>query len=505
MPALSLNGVPVTQTIPSPATDSVPTTSARDATRRSGLVIGILAVSTFVVILNETIMGVALPTLMVDLNITASTAQWLTTGFLLTMAVVIPITGFLMQRFRTRQIYIAAMTLFSVGTLLAAVAPGFTVLLLGRIVQAMGTAIMLPLLMATAIALVPANRRGRTMGTISIVIAVAPAVGPTISGLILSVLSWRWMFIIVLPIALIALAIGAVKMLNVGETSKPRLDALSIVLSALGFGGVLYALSSLGEGASHEQAISPVVPAVVGVVALVLFVLRQFSLTRRSTPLLDLRAFGTRNFTFSIIMIAAASLVLFGSLIVLPMYLQSVLDINSLATGLLLLPGGLAMGLFSPIVGRLYDRVGPRGLLPIGAIVMSVALWFMASVLTVDTPVWMILIPHILLNIGLSFTFTPLFSAGLGSLDAHLYADGSAILNTVQQVMGGVGTALFITVMSTAAAGPLADGASTEAADAAGVHAAFLIGGVISLISIVISFFVRRPATTGNQAPITVH
>lgn len=262
---------------------------------RVGLVLGILVVSTFVVILNETIMGVAMPTLMIDLDISAATAQWLTTGFLLTMAVVIPITGFLIQRFHTRQIYLAAMSLFSLRTLIAALAPGFGVLLVGRIIQASGTAIMIQLLMATAMALVPAGRRARTMGTFSIVIAIAPAIGPTTSGLILSTLNWRFLFIVVLPIALVALAIGAAKMTNVSEPRKVPLDVLSIVHSALGFGGLVYALSALGEGGEHEQTVPPIIPAVIGVVALVLFILRQVSLSRRSSPLLDLRTFARKT------------------------------------------------------------------------------------------------------------------------------------------------------------------------------------------------------------------
>jgi len=429
----------------------------------------------------------------------------LTTGFRLTMAVVIPVTGYLMQRFPTRQIYLLAMSLFVTGTLLAAIAPGFPILLVARIVQACGTAIMLPLLMTTVMTLVPPDQRGRTMGNISIVIAVAPAIGPTLSGIILNVLSWRFMFILVLPIALAALVIGALKMANVTEPRRVPLDVLSVMLSALAFGGLLYALSAVGEGSSHEQAISPIVPAVIGTIALVLFILRQMRLARVSTPLLDLRTFATPNFTYAIVLIALASLVLFGSLIVLPIYMQTVLGLSTLTTGLLLLPGGLAMGLLAPIVGRLYDRVGPRPLLPVGAVIISVALWTMTAVLGADTPAFMVPIMHVLLFTGLAFTFTPLFSAGLGALPRNLYSHGAAILNTVQQVMGGVGTALFVTLMAASAAGPLAAGASVAVANAAGVHTAFLAGGIISLAGIIASFFVRRPPVAEDAGPILAH
>jgi DHA2 family lincomycin resistance protein-like MFS transporter len=494
----------VTQSPPITPSTSVRTGSEgdpREHVSRNRLVLGILIVSTFVVILNETIMSVALPTLMVDLNITAATAQWLTTGFLLTMAVVIPITGFLLQRFHTRPIFVLAMSLFTAGTLLAALAPGFEFLLAARVIQASGTAIMLPLLMTTALNLVPANRRGRTMGSISIVIAVAPAIGPTVSGLILSVLSWRFMFLLVLPIAVVALIVGALKIANITNPRRVPLDVLSVILSALGFGGLLYALSAVGEGGSHEQPVSPLIPALAGAAALLWFVLRQVRLARSSSPLLDLRTFKTRNFTVSIVIIALASLVLFGSLIVLPIYMQTVLGLDTLTTGLLLLPGGLAMGLLAPIVGRLYDRIGPRPLLPVGVIVISLALCIMAAVLGTDTPTFMIPVVHVLLNIGLAFTFTPLFSAGLGSLPSELYSHGTAILNTIQQVMGGAGTALFVTLMAAGAAAPLAAGASDATANAAGVHTAFLVGAGISLVGIIASFFIRRPRSPTARPP----
>lgn len=203
----------------SPETDRTPDEQLAPGSK---LLIGILVIAAFVMILNETIMSVALPTLMVDLEITATTAQWLTTGFLLTMAVVIPVTGYLFQRFTLRQVFVTAMTLFTVGTLLAASAPGFELLLLGRITQASGTAIMLPLLMTTVLTVVPAHKRGAMMGVISIVIAVAPAVGPTISGVILDSLNWRWMFWLVLPIALVAFGIGTTLVKNVPRRDGPR-------------------------------------------------------------------------------------------------------------------------------------------------------------------------------------------------------------------------------------------------------------------------------------------
>ncbi|NMD62229.1 MFS transporter [Rhodococcus sp. ACPA4] len=465
-----------------------------DLDRGSKLLITVLVVAAFVMILNETIMSVALPRLMVDLDITASTAQWLTTGFMLTMAVVIPTTGYLFQRFTLRQVFAAAMTLFSVGTLLAASAPGFELLLAGRVIQAGGTAIMLPLLMTTVLRVVPAHKRGAMMGVISIVIAVAPAIGPTLSGVILRSLDWRWMFWLVLPIALVAFAIGSALVKNLTTTGAAPFDGLSVVLSALAFGGIVYGLGSLGHSAEGSGV--PVwVPLVVGVVALVVFVLRQLSRQEDGRALLDMRPFLTPTFSIGLAMLAISMMALFGALILLPLYLQNVLGLDTLKTGLLLLPGGLLMGILAPFVGRVFDRVGPRPLVIPGVVVVSAALWLM-TLLDTETGLPMVVGIHSMLMVGLALVMTPLMTSSLGSVPSELYSHGSAIFNTGQQLAGAAGTALFVTIMSNTAASQLADGATDIAAQQSGIHTAFMWGGVISLIAVAGSFFIRKPAVT---------
>lgn len=284
-------------------------------------------------------------------------------------------------------------------------------------------------------------------------------------------------------------------MKNVTVPRKVPLDVLSVILSAFAFAGLLYGLSSVGEAASGSpQPVPPLVPVIVGVVALALFILRQTRLARSSAPLLDLRTFLSRTFSISIAMIAVSSIALFGSLIILPIYLQTVLHVSTLATGLLLLPGGVIMGVLSPVVGRLYDRIGPTALLVVGSILVSAALWSMAMFLRQGTPLYVIPIVHIVLSVGLAFTFTPLFTASLGAVRPDLYSHGSAILNTVQQVSAGVGTALFVTLLSTGAAAAVTHGSSAVASTASGVQTAFFAGAIISLFAIVAAFFVRKPA-----------
>nr|WP_155838618.1 MDR family MFS transporter [Arthrobacter castelli] len=475
------------------------TAGASDIPRRNKRVIQLLLASAFVVILNETIMSVALRELMVDLSITARTAQWLTTAFMLTMAVVIPITGFLLQRFHTRPVFLTAMSLFSTGTLIAALAPGFGVLLLARIVQASGTAIMMPLLMTTLMTLVPADRRGKTMGNVSIVISVAPAIGPTISGIILSTLSWRWMFVLVLPIALTMLFIGYRRVENVTEPKKLPIDVGSVVLSAFGFGGLLYGLSQIGSDSGPAESSAPMwISLAVGAVALVSFVLRQRLLQRNDRALLDLRTFRSPVFRISVTLMMVMMSSLFGVIILLPIYMQQVLGLPPIEVGLMLLPGGLTMGLLAPTVGRLYDRFGPRPLVVPGTILVSSVLWVLSTVTETTTSAQLIA-AHVVLSLGLAFLFTPLFSSSLGSLPPHLYSHGSAIVGTVQQVSAAIGTALFVTVMSIGAANLRTEGVAEDIAVAGGVRAAFMTGAIISLFAIVAAFFIRKPAEPASD------
>lgn len=482
---------------------SLPHASDGGASARDNRVIWLLLGAAFVVILNETIMGVAIPHLMDDLHITAVAAQWLTTGFMLTMAVVIPITGFLLQRFHTRSIFITAMSLFSLGTLTAAAAPGFEVLLVARVIQASGTAIMMPLLMTTIMTLVAPHARGRMMGRVSIVMSLAPAIGPSLSGLILSTLNWRWMFIVVLPIAIVMLLVGMKWMLNVSEPRPARVDLLSVMLSAFGFGGLVYGLSQIGAGgqgsspadiAAQNMATTSMWLALsVGALSLVIFVLRQISLQRSDRALLDLRVFRSLNFSLSMVQMAVLTASFFGSIILTPLYLQHVLGMTALESGLIVLPGALIMGLLGPIVGRIYDARGARVLLVPGAIISSASLWTFTTVTETTSP-FFIMGLQVVLSLGLALSFTPLFTASLGSLEPRFYSYGSAIVGTVQQVAGAAGIALFVTLMSSLATSELAAGVSNVAAQAAGVRGAYTIGAVLSLLTIIGAFVVRKPA-----------
>lgn len=319
------------------------------------------------------------------------------------------------------------------------------------------------------------------MGNITIAISVAPAIGPTISGLILQFLPWRFIFVLVLPVALAALVYGSRRLVDIGTPGRPKLDVVSVILSMLGFGGVVYGLSQLGQGASGPGL--AVACLVVGLIALLLFGFRQRRLARGGSPLLDLRPFSYRMFSLSLALLCIAMLSLFGVVILLPIYLQTVRGIGSLPTGLILLPGGLAMGLLGPVVGRAFDRYGPQALTVSGAILLATALWRFSRI-DADTPIPGLVGLHVMLSIGLALVFTPCFTAALNPLPPSLYSHGSAILATLQQVSGAAGTALLVAIMASRSLRLTSQGVDRLTALNSGIQAAFTVGALISLAAL---------------------
>ncbi|MFD3166855.1 MDR family MFS transporter [Herpetosiphon sp. NSE202] len=470
--------------------------ASSNATSEKGIILTLL-IATFVVILNETIMGVALPRLQTEFQVEASTVQWLTTAYLLVMAVLIPTTGFLIQRFSTRTLFLTAMSLFSFGTITAAAAQGFEVLLVGRIFQASGTALMLPLLMTVILVLVPMERRGAMMSTASMVISVAPAIGPAISGLIMQALSWRFMFIFVVPIALGVLAYGYLRLVNVGKLQPASLDIASIVIAAVGFGGLVYGFSRAGEPGSSIS--DPLVLGLIGigVLGIALFAWRQ---TRLASPLLDLRVFRFPMFTLSVVMMMVVMVTLFASAILLPFYFQEIRHFNTLQTGLFLLPGGALMGLSGLFVGRIFDRSGPRVLVIGGMLLVVLALWQWTSLNPSTSVIWLLGL-HIIFSLGLACLFTPVLTTGLNQLPQALHSHGTAISNTLQQVAGAIGTALLITIMSAGQARHVKTiSADPIAALNTGIQQAFAVAAGLAVVGLLLALFLRRTGETTGEA-----
>lgn len=453
-----------------------------------------LIIGAFFSILNETLLNIAFPQLMVELKVSASTLQWLATGYMLVVGVLVPASALLVQWFTTRQMFLGAMTLFTVGTLVCAVAPGFEFLLIGRLLQAAGTGLMLPVMMNTILVLYPPEKRGAAMGTIGLVIMFAPAIGPTLSGLILESLQWRWLFFMVLPFAVFSVVFAYIYLKNVSQPTKPKVDVLSIILSTIGFGGIVYGFSSSGEG--HGGWTSPEVygTVIVGGIALLLFVFRQLKVKE---PLMDLRAFKFPMFSLTTILLIIMMMTLFSTMSLLPFLFQGALGLTVFASGLLMLPGSLLNGLISPITGKLFDKFGPRALVIPGSAFLVIIMWFFTQV-TAETTKTTFLILHICMMVSISMIMMPAQTNGLNQLPPRYYPHGTAILNTLQQVAGAIGVALFIGIMSSGqrkfletSTDPTSPAQMAQAM-VSGVHNAFMIGLGFAVLAFLLALFLKR-------------
>lgn len=449
-----------------------------------------LLISGFIGMFSETALNVALTDLMELLNITTATAQWLTTAYLLTLGILVPVSGLLLQWFTTRQLFVVALSFSILGTLVAALAPSFGVLLVARVIQAVGTGIMLPLMFNTILVIFPPEKRGAAMGIIGLVIMVAPAVGPTIAGLLIENLSWHWIFWLSLPFLILSLICGILFMQNVNAITKPKIDLLSIILSTLGFGGIVFGFSSAGEGEGGWTSTKVIASLAVGIIALILFAIRQLKMKK---PMMNLRAFKYPMFTVGLIIILISMMIILSSMLVLPIYLQTGFGLSAFSAGLLMLPGGIINGIMSPIMGRLFDKYGPKWLVIPGFFVAGAALWFFSGI-TPASATALVIVLHSCLMIGISMVMMPGQTNGLNQLPRELYPDGTAIMNTLQQVAGAIGTALAVSIMSAGSASYMKSAQNPNPVEAltAGVHNAFLFGVIIAAIGFIIAFFIKR-------------
>lgn len=479
------------------------TTTSERLTPDAKIAISVLFASTFTVILNEMLMAVALPTVMTDLGITASIGQWLTTAYMLTMAVVIPATGFLTERFTMRTVYTLAMSLFTLGTLVAIAAPGFEALLLGRIIQAVGTAIATPLAFTAVTALVPPSRAGRMMALLTVSVSTAPAFGPAIAGAILSVAGWRWLFVFILPVAVIALVVGNM-MIRVSSTPrKTRVDGLSVLLSAIGFASLVYGLASFGEASDGRATLSPWTALVAGLVVVSLFVARQLFLQKSDRALLDMRPFAVRSFAIPALLAVFFMTAATGMMTLMPVILQASYGLTPLQTGLFMLPGGLTITVISIVVGRYYDRLGARPLMVAGAIIDGAGLWFL-STLTPGTSIWLLLATYMFIIVGQAFLWTPTYAASLGALSKHLLPHGSAIMSTIQQLSGAAGIAISFSIMTATTTTSISSGEAVGPAMAQGAQNSYLVAVGMVVLGLVAALMMPKTSAIQN-GPVLVH
>ncbi|MFD1334416.1 DHA2 family efflux MFS transporter permease subunit [Oceanobacillus iheyensis] len=479
--------------------------------------IAILFIGAFVAILNETLLNVALPSIMNEFEVSPTAVQWLTNGYMLVNGILIPASAFLIQRFTNKSLFLTAMSLFTIGTVLASISPTFAVLLIARLIQAAGSAVMMPLLMNVMLTAFPIEKRGTAMGTFGLVMVVAPALGPTLSGWIVENYEWRTLFDIVIPIALLSLIIGIFKLKNVTPQREIKLDVFSIVLSSFGFGGLLYGFSSAGEqGWSSPYVYGTIIIGVISVIALVL---RQLKMEE---PMLQFRIFRYPMFALSSAISIVLAMALFSGMILLPLYVQTVRGFTPFEAGLLMLPGALVMGVMSPITGRLFDKFGARTLAILGLLITMTTTYFFTQ-LDMETTFGQMMLIFAIRSFGMSMVMMPVMTNGLNQLPMHENPHGTAMNNTLQQVSGAIGSALLITIMNNrteSKAEELAQSAMnsidpsqmpSEQAMATmeaeimnqamlqGINFSFFISLLIMGIALVLSLFIRRIGTDGKM------
>lgn len=474
--------------------------AASTSVKRNGILI-VMLMGAFVTILNQTLMNVALPSIMRDFGITASQGQWLSTGFMLVNGVMIPMTAFLIERFTTRQLYLFAMVTFAIGTAVGGFATDYTMLIAGRMVQAVGAGIVMPLLTVVVLNLFPMERRGRAMGLIGLAMNFAPAIGPTLSGWIVQQYDWRNLFFIIIPFAILDIVVAIFLLKNVGKRTFPKLDILGVIMSTVGFGSLLLGFSNAGDHAWLTWKVAGFI--ILGLVVLGLFIRYQ---TSSKAPLLNFRVFKYPTFALTTSISFFVVMGLFGGMLLLPIFLQTVRGFSPLESGLVLLPGALVTAILSPVTGILFDRFGAKYLSLVGLVIMAVAT-FMFTSLDESTTLTYIIIIQTIRSAGMAMVMMPLQTAALNSLPLNLASHGSAMFNTMRQVAGSIGTAALITIMSKSAAsfaknmGPSDVMGKTKAEIANhvlihGIETAFLVAGILSVVACILALFIKKNNST---------
>ena len=361
--------------------------------RNEKVMVIVLLAGTLLVVLNQTFLSPALPTIMADLAVDATTVQWLTSGYALVEAVVIPLNAFLVGRFSTRRLFMGGLSMFALGSLVAAAAPAFPVLLLGRVMQACGTGVVMPMVFTLIILLFPRERRGSAMGIVGLVISFAPAVGPSISGILIDSVGWRALFVIVVVLAIAVVIVAGFFLENRKGFERASFDVPSVILLACGMVGLLYGLSTFASG-------NPVVSAllmIVGLALLGVFARRQLAL---ESPMLRVGVLKTREYRIGVIAVALLQAAVFGGCsVVVPLYIQGVLGESATVSGLVMLPGAAIGAGMSVVAGRLFDNYGARAIALSGGAVAALAACGLAAC-GIDTSIIIVAVPYTLMVIG---------------------------------------------------------------------------------------------------------
>ncbi|HBC4352067.1 TPA: DHA2 family efflux MFS transporter permease subunit [Staphylococcus aureus] len=408
-----------------------------------GKILAALLFGMFIAILNQTLLNVALPKINTEFNISASTGQWLLTGFMLVNGILIPITAYLFNKYSYRKLFLVALVLFTIGSLICAISMNFPIMMVGRVLQAIGAGVLMPLGSIVIITIYPPEKRGAAMGTMGIAMILAPAIGPTLSGYIVQNYHWNVMFYGMFIIGIIAILVGFIWFKLYQYTTNPKADIPGIIFSTIGFGALLYGFSEAGNKGWGSVEIETMFA--IGIIFIILFVIREL---RMKAPMLNLEVLKFPTFTLTTVINMVVMMSLYGGMILLPIYLQNLRGFSALDSGLLLLPGSLIMGLLGPFAGKLLDTIGLKPLAIFGIAVMTYATWELTK-LNMDTPYMTIMGIYVLRSFGMAFIMMPMVTAAINALPGRLASHGNAFLNTMRQLAGSIGTAILVTVMTT--------------------------------------------------------
>ncbi len=451
--------------------------------RKQVIIVAILLAGATLVVLNQTLLSPAFPSIMAALNVDATTVQWLTSAYSLMEALVIPLSAYFIGRFPTRKLFIFGLALFALGSLCAAVAPVFAVLLLGRVLQASACGVVMPMVFTVILLIFPREKRGAAMGIVSLVIGFAPAVGPSISGLLVDSIGWRALFVVVFVLAVVIVVLACIFLKSYGEFEPTSFDKPSVALCSMGLLSLLYGLATV---TSSSNIAIPIVLIVVGAALLTVFVRRQLSL---EVPLLKVDVLRSRRFAIAVIVVAMLQAALVGTGVLLPIYLQNLLGISALGTGLIMLPSAILGAIMGFYAGRLFDKMGPRRVIIPGAASAAIGGCGLVA-LTLNSPIPFIVLIYTLLGVGMQGIITPLNTWGLNSLDNRVIQHANALQNTLNQVGASLGTAILVSLSATSTF--LFPDMAWAEQTMAGSRIAFVFTAAIMVAVLVIVFVVVR-------------
>ena len=433
-------------------------------------------------VLVETAMNIAFPTIMAEFGVTSSTVQWITTGYLLMLGVIMPMSAYLNRRFKMRTLFIVAIGLFTAGTVAGSLAPSFTVLLIARLVQGAGTGIASPLMFNIVYEQVPEERVGTMAGVASFTTAIAPAIGPSVGGILVTAFGWRSVFWVLIPVIVVAAAVGVLSIRESHDTERPRFDAVGEGLVALFAVTLLLGVSSLDSGALVVLGL-----LAVAAVSLAAYVLHA---RRSAHPLIRVEIFRSPVFALSVVAVVLGQMITLGINYLLPNYMQVSLGATAALAGNLLIPGCLLMSITVPVSGVLYDKLGPRRPILVGASVLAVVCLGFALFGTVGSLAVLVGL-HMASCVGKAAANVNMRTYGMKALPASLETDGNACVNTLQQLAGGLGTAVCSSIVSVAQAGAADVAAATAAGTAVAFWVMFLCAAGVLAVDL-IAFRIKR-------------